>query len=461
MPPLALASFDISAATITTATSEIKEKLNDLIPPSGARVLTDAKLEKSAIGTGYTIIPLPAFTFNRNEGAWIGGLTPIFRANAKGEVEDIYAPLYLHNKLVGETFTFNYFGYRDKTAQYHAILSHATKVERVVDFSYRDTGAEDGHYILGAQANSGKSAFNRFYGFGNRVSDQTETIYTMGDSNLKLTGGVNVTPELSILATERYRVVALENGVSPVLPQTLDKFPDTPGVDGANVLGHGLTLSYDTRDNQLTPIHGTYATLFGEYDQNLKFTERNQWWRVTGEFRNFLPHADGRMVLVTHALVDGVVGQDENATLEDFIEQDTGLVDADGNPIFQTVSAGKRVIRRGVPFYERPSLGGETTMRAFGRGRFVSNVAILFNVEERISLVQKQIMGNVLEVEVAPFLDMGRVGRSFSSEGVVKNMQLNPGVGLRVLARPNIAGRLDVGYGRDGANVYVGLDYPF
>ena len=439
----------------------MKERVNDLIPPSGARVLTDANLEKSAVGPGYSIIPLPAFTYNRNEGAWIGGLAAIFRANAKGEVEDIYAPLYLHNKLVGETFTFNYYGYRGKSTQYHAILSHATKVERVVDLSYKNSGAEDDYFIFGVQANSAKSAFNRFYGFGNRVSDQTETTYTMGDSNLKLTGGVNVTPNVAVFATERYRVVTLENGVSPTLPQTTDKFPDAPGIDGASVIGHGLTVSYDTRDNPLTPIHGSYGTLFGEYDQNLKFTERIQWWRVTGEFRNYLPHADDRMVLVTHAMIDGVVGQDENTTLEDFIEQDTGLVDVNGNPIFQSVAAGKRVVRRGVPFYERPTLGGETTLRAFGRGRFVSNVAILINIEERISLVQKQIMGNVIEVELAPFLDAGRVGRSFTSEKIVSNMQFNPGIGLRVLARPNIAGRLDVGYGRDGANVYVGLDYPF
>jgi hypothetical protein len=34
-------------------------------------------------------------------------------------------------------------------------------------------------------------------------------------------------------------------------------------------------------------------------------------------------------------------------------------------------------------------------------------------------------------------------------------------VGLRLLARPNIASRLDAAYGRDGVNVFVGLDYPF
>jgi len=32
---------------------------------------------------------------------------------------------------------------------------------------------------------------------------------------------------------------------------------------------------------------------------------------------------------------------------------------------------------------------------------------------------------------------------------------------LRILARPHVVGRLDVAYGRDGENLFVGLDYPF
>jgi hypothetical protein len=41
------------------------------------------------------------------------------------------------------------------------------------------------------------------------------------------------------------------------------------------------------------------------------------------------------------------------------------------------------------------------------------------------------------------------------------NLQYNPGVGLRILAKPHVIGRVDIAYGRDGANVFVGLDYPF
>ncbi len=401
-----------------------------------------------AVGPGFTVIPLPAFTYNPNEGWWVGALTPIFRANQKGQVEDIFAPLYLHNQLIGETFTFNYFGYRNETQQFHAVLSHATRIERTIDLSYQDVAAgPDGRYIVSVQANDGKSAFNRFFGFGNATTPDTETTYTMGDANFRLAGGVNLNDDFAIIAAERYRTVGVENGASHTLPQTLDFFPDAPGIEGANIVGQSLTAQYDTRDNQLTPLSGTYATAFGEYNENVKFTERNHWWRTTLQARHFLPHHDDRAVFVSHFMVDSIAGQDENVEAEDAI----------GPGQSATTS---RLVKRGVPFYERPTLGGETTLRAFGRGRFVSNFAWLVNLEERVKVLQGAIMGNQLELELAPFVDVGRVGR-VSTDDLAKNVEVDPGFGIRALARPNIACRMDMAWGKDGSAVYVGLDYPF
>jgi outer membrane protein assembly factor BamA len=404
--------------------------INRQLPPNSDFTVTDASLAKSAVGTGYSIIPLPAFQYNRNEGAWIGALTPMFRANDKGQVEDIIAPLYLHNRLIGETFEFNYYGYRDETRQYHAIVSHATRVEHLIDVGYKDTGYDDGRYIISLQANSGQTAFDRFYGFGTKVSEQKESNYAKGDTEVKVAGGVNFTEAFSVVGTERVRRVSVRNGVVTSVPQTLQAYPTAPGIDGADIWSQGVTLSYDTRDNQLTPLEGVYMTATGESDQNYKTNNRDQWWRANGEIRSYLPHADERAVFVSHALVD-------------FLAADN-----------------KGLVPQGVPFYERPTLGGENSLRGFGDDRFISSYAILFNVEERVAILDRSIMGSVIEVSVAPFLDVGRVGSRINNQ-FFSIFQVNPGMGVRLLARPNIASRLDVGYGRDGANVYVGLDYPF
>ena len=416
---------------VSTVSPAAAALINRQIPPNDAYAATDASLKKSAVVPGFSIVPLPAFQYNRNEGAWVGALAPMFRANAKGEVEDIVAPLYLHNALIGETFALNYFGYREETRQFHAIVSHATKIEHLVDLGYKDTGFDDGRYIVALQAYSGKTAFDRFYGFGGKVSQQTESNYAKGDSEIKASGGINLGGSYSVLGTERVRKVSVQNGAVASVPQTLLAFPTAPGIDGADIWSQGVTFAYDTRDNQLTPLEGVYATATGESDQNYKTDNRDQWWRATAEIRSYFPHADDRAVFVSHALIDSLA------------------ID------------NKGLVRQGVPFYERPTLGGENTLRGFGDERFVSSYAVLVNFEERIALVKRSIMGNVVELEVAPFVDVGRVGSRIRSDKSFANIQVDPGVGVRLLARPNIASRLDAAYGRDGFNIYVGLDYPF
>ena len=91
--------------------------------------------------------------------------------------------------------------------------------------------------------------------------------------------------------------------------------------------------------------------------------------------------------------------------------------------------------------------------------RFVDDNLYLVNLEERIRIHEKRIFDNPIELEAAPFLDFGRVNRNFIDR--LQRTQFNPGVGIRALSRPNVVGRLDVGYGKDGGNVFVGLDYPF
>ena len=147
-----------------------------------------------------------------------------------------------------------------------------------------------------------------------------------------------------------------------------------------------------------------------------------------------IPHLSDQMVFVSRMLFNGVFGQIE-----------------------------RRGTTLGVPFYEQPTLGGEDTLRAFGRSRYIGSWAILANLEERITVLNRKMFDHDIHLEIAPFLDIGRVGQSTvkAEHLFLKNVQFNPGVGIRLLAKPTVVGRFDVAYGRDGANVFVGLDYPF
>jgi hemolysin activation/secretion protein len=113
-----------------------------------------------------------------------------------------------------------------------------------------------------------------------------------------------------------------------------------------------------------------------------------------------------------------------------------------------------------APFLEQSILGGENSLRGYGRNRFIDNCYLLLNLQERIRLFRWKLFNVNTDWEVAPFIDFGSVMKSIS-QAQGRDFEFNPGLGLRAVVRPNIVGRIDVGFGRDGPAVFVGLGYPF
>ena len=381
----------------------------------------------------YTIIPLPAFASNKNEGYWVGLNPPILKSDSKGEVKEVFMPQYLYNQLVGHYGSLNYFAYPSDTEQYRALAWFGQKLDQGIDLGYKNLNA--GGYIFAADLTAFKEPFARFFGLGSGTTEAQETNYTSRELLVKLTAGIKLTPDLALMLTERYRNVRVDNGIVHSLPATAQLFPAIPGIQGAQVLGHGLTLRYDTRDSQLMPTKGTYVNLLAEFNQNLQPSEENQWGHVALDARQFIPHSSDRMTFVARVSFAGVFGQTERKGPEQL----------------------------GVPFYEQPTLGGENTLRAFGHGRFIGNWAVLVNLEERVTVLNKKIFDLDTHVQIAPFLDIGKVGLNSptAEEPIFKHLQVNPGIGFRLLVKPTVVGRFDAAYGRDGPNVFVGIDYPF
>src|SRR5713226_7304120 len=109
--------------TKETVPTEVTESASQDVHPKQEHVLKTLPAKG-----GYTVIPLPAFSYTRNESYWIGTLVPILKANDKEEIEDIFAPMYLHNRFIDESFSFSYYGYRQETIHYRVITAYATKV---------------------------------------------------------------------------------------------------------------------------------------------------------------------------------------------------------------------------------------------------------------------------------------------------------------------------------------------
>jgi hypothetical protein len=394
-----------------------------ILPVMDLAVADEKPARADEKNNNISFLVLPAVSYVRNQNYWTGILIPILKRNPRDEIEDLVVPMYLHNRFIGERFSLNYYGYRDHSVQYRAAASYATEVEHKVRLGYENSEISGGRFLLEADAAWFKNPFSRFFGLGGDSSRDDETNYTSREGLIRLTAGVRTWADTYVLYTQRYRSVKVEDGVVPSLPQIGTLFPTVTGLDGAQILGQRVAFRYDTRDSPLTPTKGTTAELYGELNTNLIHEKSDRWFRYGLDARHLILHDDGSAVLAVRFLMEAVNG-------------------------------------RNVPFYERPTLGGQDTLRAFGKNRFIDDALILFNIEERFRITKRRILGNPVEVELATFLDIGQVMDDFESIRL-HEFQFNPGFGIRLLARPHVTGRLDVAYGKDGFGVFVGLDYPF
>jgi len=119
-----------------------------------------------------------------------------------------------------------------------------------------------------------------------------------------------------------------------------------------------------------------------------------------------------------------------------------------------------------VPFWALSSLGGGESdiggaqqLRGFGAGRFYDNDSFSTSVELRRKVFSFEAT-TVVDIEVAPFIDVGRVFNK-SNADLVEQLHKVYGLGFRGIARPFVVGYVDIGYGSEGAAVFTGLNYPF
>ncbi len=119
-----------------------------------------------------------------------------------------------------------------------------------------------------------------------------------------------------------------------------------------------------------------------------------------------------------------------------------------------------------VPFWALSSLGGgvsevggEQPLRGYGEGRFYDRNSFSSSLEVRRTVLSFDATTRV-DVELAPFVDLGRVF-SRSSTDVLEQLHHVYGVGFRGIARPFVVGKVDIGYGSEGVAIFTGLNYPF
>jgi outer membrane protein assembly factor BamA len=369
-------------------------------------------------------IPLPIIASSPNEGITYGALGAFLLHNSKDEVSTLLAPQINKNQNFGITTTLYGAFYPSPERNWEMNLSKSTKVNQDYEFKIRDSTFMDKKLELNTHLFLYSDGSARFFGFQSNSSPNNETNYADEETGFNFSAGYNLTNHVQLVFGERFKVVNIGQGAVKSIPFIRDKFTvsEVPGIAGFKAHAQKVAIVYSTLDSRDMPTHGYYGK--ASIEQSLKALGSSADYRhYEAEVKGFFPLREARYITVARLVYNQTLGSD-------------------------------------VPFLERSILGGETTLRGYGRNRFIDSSYFLCNLEERIRLFRWELFNVNTDWELAPFVDLGSVMESLD-EAQRKDFQFNPGIGFRAVVRPNIVGRVDIGFGNEGPAVFVGLGYPF
>ncbi|MSN25267.1 MAG: BamA/TamA family outer membrane protein [Geobacter sp.] len=369
-------------------------------------------------------VPLPVIASSPNEGITSGALAAFLIHNKKDEINTMLAPQINQNSNFGVTASLYGAFYPTPERVIEFNLSQSSKVNHDYEFRIRDISQLDKKLELNANFFKLSDGSSRFFGFNAKSPQQLETNYANDEVGYNLSAGYQVGKHYQIAIGDRFRDVDIKRGAVKKIPYIKDLFSasSVPGRDGFTTHAPRITFSYSTLNDRDTPTYGGYARF--TFEPTLKaLGGAGDYRRYEVETKGFIPLDNARYVSVFRLMYNQTLGKD-------------------------------------VPFLEQSILGGETTLRGYGRNRFIDNSFFLCNLEERIRLFRWEVFNVTADWEVAPFIDLGAVMESLDKASS-NNFEFNPGIGFRAIVRPNIVGRVDLGIGKDGPAIFVGLGYPF
>jgi Omp85 superfamily domain len=375
-------------------------------------------------------LPVPLISQDPNSGTTVGLIPVWLTTNDNNDITRIIAPDVLYNPHFGFGTHGRIYSYESSDTQYSVTGGVKERVEREGDFEYQLGRLRESHWSINSSLIFDRSGTPRFYGIGNNTRNSAQTNYTAEHELAQIQVGFNLNRTWQLQYTARFQVIDVLPGSYSDVPSIYARFPTVDGLHTNREMLNRLGVVYDTRDDITIPSRGMKWEIFG-----------------------------------------GVAG--DNGVFTDSLYTETGI---DGR-VFCPLSpdyiiAGHTELHyllgsRPVPFWELSNLGGgesdiggEQQLRSFGSGRYYDRDVFAASVELRHKVYTINAASTSLDIEVAPFIDVGRVFNS-TSTSPIDHMHQAYGVGFRGIARPSVVGYVDVGVGSDGAAIFTGLNYPF
>ncbi len=370
-------------------------------------------------------LALPIIATDPNQGPTFGVL-PVGVVKESDRITNIFAPDVTYNEItgLGGIFRMRRFFSRDAFLLLDAGTSTEGNHDYELVYSQRRVGPNRFLYYVGRFAYRVTLA-NRFYGIGNDTEEDDETSFVLYQTTAEAVLGIELPLDFDLELKERISSYKVGGSAIDDIASTKAVFPGVRGVDEGRqtILTHQIRLTYDVRDSRTAPQDGVFAEFLYEVaDSTLGSDVAFQRFALT--VVSLFPKLGGRLVTAVRLGAVFMIGDK-------------------------------------IPFYELAVIGGKESVRGYGFGRFRGKNAYIANLEERWNLPPITIAGNVLVLQLAAFIDAGRVYDE-DERFTLADTHLAAGGAVRMIV-PNseLVASIDVGFSDEGSAVFVGLDYPF
>ena len=382
-------------------------------------------------------VMVPFVGFTENNGGTIGMGISLLDVTREGIMTGQIQLRGFYNEYVGTTFATEivscpaaYFNYwlsaqvstdgQNRGVQFHNENLNIGKHHR---FGYEVT------------ANAFQDPRYRFYGVGAGSKEEDKTNYEHQEN-----GGIL---DLYWMPVDHWRFgvggkinsVNIGDGndkIRKFMPWTTDftsqggKFENVPGIKGATVVGGRVNIVYDGRNSEFTPSSGFYGKVTAELNNvsDQVVTTANpvdNYGKFLLDFRQYFSTSDQLITLLL---------------------RNSWTFTTDQN----------------IPFFDQAKFGGDFSDRGFDNGRFYGQHSVFASMEIRVQMMSIVFMGIPMDIEMAPFLDAGQV---FNSDGFQGKFNVNPGMSVRILNRPNLGIVGNAAVGQDGIIFTGGVTLPF
>lgn len=388
-------------------------------------------------GKHIQTVVTPFYGFTENNGITAGMGISLLNITREGIMTGQAQIRGFYNQYVGTTFAFEavscpaaYFNYWvsgqiSSGGQNKAVSVHIENL----------TLGDDDRFGYELFADAFQDPRYRFYGLGPDTKEEDKTNYTHRENSALLDIFWMPLDHIRFTIGGKIRNVNVLDGndkIHEFMSWTTEftedggKFSNVPGIKGATVAGGRMSVIYDGRNSEFAPSAGFYGRLTAEYnhitEQIVTTSEEiKNYGRFSADLRQYFSSPNQVMTLLLRA----------SAT-------------------FTT--------NENIPFFEQAKLGGDFSNRGFDNNRFFGQHSLYLSMELRYQIMSVVVMGIPMDVEMSPFLDAGQV---FNDKGFSGRFNVNPGISIRILNRPNIGIVGNAAVGQDGLIFTGGVALPF